>query len=235
MPRLHAPETRWFDDFAIGETFYIPSRTMTDALFAAFQLASGDNDPIHYDVEFCKERGHPALLAHGLQVFIQAAAGAGNFPQQTADSLVALLSFSGEMHHPLYAGDTAYPGLEIVKLTPQRTTGIIEMRAIVLNQHAQLIMEGTHRYLVKKIQPVVDESFCRKSAPSSPSQRKPQSQAQSTRQKVNASSRPMRKPVAGLALKAPKCLFQSMAEKRTKAPPRLSTQKLGHQPILPVA
>ena len=95
----------------------------------------------------------------GLQVFIQTAAGAGNFPQQTADSLVALLSFSGEMHHPLYAGDTAYPGLEIVKLTPQRTTGIIEMRAIVLNQHDQLIMEGTHRYLVKKIQPVDDESL----------------------------------------------------------------------------
>ena len=159
MPRLHVPETRWFDDFAIGETFYIPSRTMTDALFAAFQLASGDNDPIHYDIEFCKECGHPAMLSHGLQVFIQTAAGAANFPQQTANSLVALLSFSGEMHHPLYAGDTAYPGLEIVKLTPQRTTGIIEMRAIVLNQHDQLIMEGTHRYLVKKIQPVDDESL----------------------------------------------------------------------------
>ena len=98
-------------------------------------------------------------MAHGLQVFIQTAAGAGNFPQQTADSLVALLSFSGEMHHPLYAGDTAYPGLEIVKLTPQRTTGIIEIRAIVLNQHAQLIMEGTHRYLVKKIQPIDNESL----------------------------------------------------------------------------
>jgi len=123
---------------------------MTDALFAAFQLASGDNDPIHYDIEFCKERGHPAMLAHGLQAFIQTAAGAGNFPQQTADSLVALLSFFGEMHHPLYAGDTAYPGLEIVKLTPQRTTGIIEMFAIVWNQHDQLIMEGTHRYLLKK-------------------------------------------------------------------------------------
>jgi acyl dehydratase len=43
---------------------------MTDALLAAFQLASGDNDPIHYDVESCKERGHPAILAHGLQVLI---------------------------------------------------------------------------------------------------------------------------------------------------------------------
>jgi len=123
---------------------------VTDALFAAFQLASGDNDQIHYDVDFCKERGHPAMLAHGLQAFIQTAAVASNFPHQTADSLVALLSFSGEMHHPLYAGDTVYPGLEIVKLTPQRTIGIIEMGAIVLNQHDQLIIEGTHRYLVKK-------------------------------------------------------------------------------------
>ena len=39
---------------------------MTDALLAAFHLASGDNDPIHCDVEFCKERGHPAMLAHGV-------------------------------------------------------------------------------------------------------------------------------------------------------------------------
>ena len=66
MPRLYAPETRRFDDFAIGETFYISSQTITDALFAAFQLASGDNDPIHYDVKFCKERGYPAMLAHHL-------------------------------------------------------------------------------------------------------------------------------------------------------------------------
>ena len=40
-------ETRWFEDFEVGETFYIASRTMTDALFSAFQLASGDNHPIH--------------------------------------------------------------------------------------------------------------------------------------------------------------------------------------------
>ena len=63
---------------------------MTDALFAKFKLASGDNDPIHYDVKFCRELGHPVMLAHYLQVFIQTVAGADNFPQQTADSLVAL-------------------------------------------------------------------------------------------------------------------------------------------------
>ena len=69
-------EQRWFDDFTVGERFPLPSRTMTDALFAAFQLASGDNHPIHYDVEHCRQHGHPGLLAHGFQIAIQTAAGA---------------------------------------------------------------------------------------------------------------------------------------------------------------
>ena len=63
------------------------------------------------------------------------------------------------MHHPLYAGDTTYPGLKIVKLTPERTTGIIEMRAIVLNQHDQLIMKGKHRCLMKKNSRLIIKHF----------------------------------------------------------------------------
>ena len=35
-PEAHRfAESRYFDDFRLGERFYIPSRTMTDALFAA--------------------------------------------------------------------------------------------------------------------------------------------------------------------------------------------------------
>ena len=34
---------RWFEDFTLGERFLLPSRTMTEALFLAFQAASGDN------------------------------------------------------------------------------------------------------------------------------------------------------------------------------------------------
>ncbi len=44
-------EQRWFEDFRLGERFVLPSRTMTEAIFLAFQAASGDNHPIHYDAE----------------------------------------------------------------------------------------------------------------------------------------------------------------------------------------
>jgi acyl dehydratase len=41
------PQQRWFEDFVLGERFVIPSRTMTSAVFAAFQTASGDTHPVH--------------------------------------------------------------------------------------------------------------------------------------------------------------------------------------------
>ena len=62
-PRAHrvVPAQRWFEDFCLHERFVLPSRTMTDALFAAFQLASGDNHPVHYDAEYCRAHGMPGL------------------------------------------------------------------------------------------------------------------------------------------------------------------------------
>lgn len=143
-------DTRWFEDFAVGERFWIPSRTQTDALFAAFQLASGDNDPIHYDAPYCARRGHRDLLAHGMQVMIQTAAGAGVFPHLVSDSLLAMLECSARLVAPVYRGDTLYPMLEITELVAQRTTGVIAMRATVHNQDSTLVLEGQHRYLIRK-------------------------------------------------------------------------------------
>ena len=61
-------ESRYFEDLVLGERFHIPSRTMTEAHFSAFQTVSADNHPIHYDVEYCRRRGLPAPLAHGFQI-----------------------------------------------------------------------------------------------------------------------------------------------------------------------
>ena len=151
-PRAHrmVPQQRWFEDFALGERFVLPSRTMTEALFAAFQLASGDNHPVHYDVEYCRARGMPHMLAHGYQVLIQTAAGAGLFPHLIEESLKGFLDQSSRFLHPVFAGDTLYPALEVAELTPQRTTGILGMRSTVHNQRGELVLEGTQRYLLRK-------------------------------------------------------------------------------------
>ncbi|MFZ9405880.1 MAG: MaoC family dehydratase [Burkholderiaceae bacterium] len=148
--RHHLCEQRWFDDFKLGERFLLPSRTMTEALFAAFQVASGDNHPIHYDVEYCRARGMPHLLAHGFQVLIQTAAGAGQFPHVVGESLKAFLDQSSRFVGPVYAGDTLYPALEVSALEPGRSTGVLTMTSTVHNQRRERVLEGTQRYLLRK-------------------------------------------------------------------------------------
>lgn len=144
-----APQ-RWFEDFALGEIFNLPSRTMTEAIFLAFQAASGDNHPIHYDVEFCRAHGMPHMLAHGFQVAIQTAAGAGLFPFMVEESLKAFLDQSSRFLAPVFVGDTLYPSLTVAKLEPQNTTGILTMASSVRNQKGVVVLDGTQRYLLRK-------------------------------------------------------------------------------------
>ncbi|WP_429260309.1 MaoC family dehydratase [Paraburkholderia sp. GAS334] len=141
---------RYFEDFSVGERFVLPSRTMTDALFAAFQLASGDNHPVHYDVEYCRAHGMPGLLAHGFQIAIQTAAGAGLFPHMVQDSLKAFIEQSSRFLRPVFAGDTLYVSMEVVGLSPGRTTGVLTLGSSVVNQRGEQVMEGTQKYLLRK-------------------------------------------------------------------------------------
>ena len=140
---------RGFEELRIGEVFKSPSRTLGDANFAAFQTVSLDNHPIHYDVEYCKRLGHPAPLAHGLQVLSFTAAGAGLFPHVIGESLIGFIEVNAKFLKAVYPGDTLYPALTITDLVPQRTTGIVAMRATVHNQKSELVLDGVHKYLLK--------------------------------------------------------------------------------------
>ena len=150
-PRQHRMcKQRWFEDFFLGETFVLPSRTMTAALFAAFQLASGDNHPVHYDVEYCRARGMPHMLAHGFQVLAQTCGGAGLFAHYVEDSLKGFIEQSSRFLGQVFVGDTLYAALEVAELTPQCTTGVLTLKSTVHNQRSELVMEGLQKYLLRK-------------------------------------------------------------------------------------
>ena len=143
----------YFEDLALGQRFPIPSRTMTEALFAAFQLASGDNHPIHYDVEYCRRHGHPHMLAHGFQILIQSAPGAGSFPSHVGGALVGFIEQSSTFLRPVYVGDTLYPMLAIAELTPQRTTGVVVLQSTIRNQRNEVVLEGLLKFLIRRRNP----------------------------------------------------------------------------------
>lgn len=145
--RLVPPRT--FAELKVGERYPLPPRTLGDGNFAAFQAVSLDNHPIHYDDEYCRALGHPGPLAHGLQVLCFTAAGAGLFPHEIGDVLLGMIEVRARVLKSAYAGDTLYPLLEITALKPQRTTGVVTMRASVTNQRGETVLDGEHVYLLK--------------------------------------------------------------------------------------
>ena len=148
--RHRVAEPLWFDDLAVGERYFIPSRTVTEAHFAAFQTISADNHPIHYDLEYCRERGHKGPLAHGFQILAFTAAGASTFAHQIGDALIGFVEQSSKFLKPVHPGDTLYPMLEIAALTPQRSTGVVTLGVTVHNQKGELVLTGKQKILLRK-------------------------------------------------------------------------------------
>ena len=143
-------QPRTFEDLKVGEVYRNPSRTVTEAHFAAFQAISGDNHPIHYDIEYCRARGHRGLLAHGFQVLAFCAVGAGVFPHMIGDQLIGFIEQSSKFLKGVFPGDTLYVEFTITELIPQRTTGIVVMASAIHNQNGELVLTGEHKYLLRK-------------------------------------------------------------------------------------
>ena len=142
--------TRWFEDFALGERFTLPPRTMSEAVFSCFLEASGETHPLHSSAGYCEAQGMPGIMAHGFQVLIQTAAGAGPFHDMIGESLIGLTEQSSRFVRPVYAGDALQPLLQVVELAPNNSTGLISLRSTVHNQRRELVLEGTQRYLLRK-------------------------------------------------------------------------------------
>ncbi len=140
---------RAFAEFRLGEVFRAPSRTMTEGVFTAFQAASGDNHPVHYDRAYLARLGHPGLYAHGFQTLIQAAIGASPLAHEMGEALIGFLDQSSRFLAPVHEGDTLYPAFEITGLEPRKTTGVMTLKVTIHNQDGVLVLEGAQRYLMR--------------------------------------------------------------------------------------
>jgi len=143
-------QTKYFEDFELGERFAIPSKTITDAHFLFFAGLTGDNNPIHYDVEYAKTTRFGKPVTHGLLVASMTAAGASTLNPHLEGSVVAFLEQSSRFLRPVLLGDTITPELEVSELIPKRELGVVRLRSRVTNQRGELYLEGMHAYLIKR-------------------------------------------------------------------------------------
>ena len=139
---------RYFEDFAVGDRFGSPSKTLTDAHFLFFAGMTGDAHPLHYDDEYAKATRFGRRLAHGLLLTSMTAVGASSLAPVIEASIVAFVEQRTRFLAPAFIGDTIAPQHEVVALERKRSAGLLTLRVTLTNQRNETILEGEHRYLI---------------------------------------------------------------------------------------
>jgi acyl dehydratase len=145
-----AATTKYLEDFQVGDTFYIPAKTLTDAHFVCFAGLTGDQHPIHYDDEYAKTTRFGKRVVHGLLLTALTAVGASTLSSMLEGSIVALVEQSARFLKPVFIGDTITPELEVREVLPKTDVGLLRLTTRVKNQRGETVLEGMHAYLIKK-------------------------------------------------------------------------------------
>ena len=136
----------FIDELKVGDTFTSPSKTLTDAHFLFFSGLTGDNHPIHYDVEYAKQTRFGKPLAHGLMLASMTALGAGPASHRL-DGFI-FHEQGSRFLKPVAVGDTIHPRHTVAKIWTEGHRRYVRFDTAITNQRGETVLEGFHVYRV---------------------------------------------------------------------------------------
>lgn len=148
------------DELKPGEVFLSPSKTLTDAHFLFFSGLTGDNHPIHYDVEYARATRFGKPLAHGLLLASMTALGASSATHRI-DGFV-FVEQGSRFLKPAMVGDTIQPRLVVEKVWREGARRFVRFATALVNQRGETVLEGFHVYRV--VEPAARPSARREDA-----------------------------------------------------------------------
>jgi acyl dehydratase len=133
-------------ELRVGQVFTTPSKTLTDAHFLFFSGLTGDNHPIHYDVEYAKTTRFGTPLAHGLLLASLTALGAS--PASPHIDGFVFIEQGSRFLKPVAVGDTIHPRLTVERMWEEGTRRFVRFATAITNQRGETVLEGFHLYRV---------------------------------------------------------------------------------------
>ena len=133
-------------EFQPGQVFTSPSKTVTDAHFLFFSGLTGDNQPIHYDVEYAKTTRFGKPLAHGLLLASLTALGATDASPRV-DGFV-FIEQGCRFLKPVTVGDTIHPRCTVERVWSEGKRRFIRFATALTNQRDETVLEGFHVYQI---------------------------------------------------------------------------------------
>jgi len=129
-----------------GQVFTSPSKTLTDAHFHFFSGLTGDNHPIHYDVEYARTTRFGKPLAHGLLLASMTALGAS--PASPHIEGFVFVEQGCRFLKPVAVGDTIHPRLTVDRVWQEGRRRFVRLATAITNQRGETVLEGFHLYQI---------------------------------------------------------------------------------------
>ena len=134
----------YFDDFALGQAWVSPARTITEADLVNFAGISGDYNPLHTDEEFASKTQFGGRLFHGPGVFA-VATGLESRLGIKEGTAIAFLGMTWNLKGPVHIGDTIHVEEQVAELRPSKSKsdrGIVVFDVQVRNQRGEVCHDG---------------------------------------------------------------------------------------------
>jgi acyl dehydratase len=142
---------RLFHEFAVGQRFETPRRTITEADIVAFSGLSGDYNPVHTDEVFAAATEFGSRVAHG-PMGIGIAFGLASRLDLIDGTVIALLGVTWDFKAPVRPGDTIMALVEVLEKRDVKRDdrGLLVLAFTLLNQRREVTQGGTARLLMRR-------------------------------------------------------------------------------------
>ena len=142
---------RLYAEFAVGQRFRTPGRTITEADIAAFSGLSGDYNPVHTDEVFAAATDFGGRVAHG-PMGIGIAFGLASRLDLIDGTVIALLGLTWDFTAPVRPGDTLHAEIEVTEMrqTKHPDRGVVVLAFTLVNQAGTAVQAGSARLLMRR-------------------------------------------------------------------------------------
>jgi acyl dehydratase len=141
----------FYEDYAVGDEFVTPERTVTEADVALFAALSGDYNRLHTDAEYAAHGPFGERIAHGL-LGLSIVIGLAYRTEIDSDGALAFLGLSWKFSGPIRLGDTIHAIIQISGMRSTRAPdrGIIVQATQLLNQRGEVVQSGDLTMMLKR-------------------------------------------------------------------------------------
>jgi 3-hydroxybutyryl-CoA dehydratase len=144
-------QSKYFEDFPIGEVHTTRGRTITETDVVNFAGLSGDFFELHMDEEFAKTTAFGRRIAHGALIF---SISTGLMVQMNLlnDTLIAFYGIEKlRFVKPVFIGDTVHVVKKVAEVMERGAArGVVTFSTSVLNQRDEPVLVYSDKLVIKR-------------------------------------------------------------------------------------